>query len=623
MKALRKSWSILSASLLFFSQAYGALPRSGVRASSSLGLMPGPAVQDAGIAQIKPEDGLLAQPAAVSETELHFFDSENAVRLPGENFAAPQKAALGAPNSRGPPPSRAIDYLKGLSKIRVYFSLAPGYGHQSATLSIVRRLRELGFRGEIEGVYGWGRVFDGATMPPKLGQLIPGFDPNNKEDQRIPGLGMTIRSLESFLKKSERVPLALTGGDDAASSNQARRFNADAYLRLAPFGWHAYNEQIWPRHKTRAIKINYKNEPFFVYAPGQERIGADYFARLNEANVPKQKAEGLALLRRELGQHDFLAAYGLHFFTAHMLHRLLLGISDSMDRHPELYRGRGVVIPLLLDIDEKVARLASDISDKAWPGGKDEQPVLKAANAKLSKRVQIASITDGSLGSMLQNLKQDGILLVKTGAVPPVFFEWLFAHGTLPPTLEGCNAENLARLLGIPFLPFHDSSFKNLISKGTKARAEIEHLLKSAQEALTTIDRDWRQIENHMVMSPASILQSMLINEVGYKQDKLVSAVAPALGDILPDNTKPYAETNTMTEQGPQRFERISDFISAAMTPDSPLRRMFADAKIRQDDYAHDKLVSAVECLFSLKGWSRARMWASGLWRSVRGLARP
>ncbi len=513
MNALRKSWAIISFSLLLFSQAYGALPRGFKgKAAEPLGQ------SIAAIRPAKPASGLLAP-------------------LPEAQPLPPQ-----GPESRVLPPSPAVAYLKSLDKIRVYFANAPGYGHQMATLSIVRRLRELGFKGKIEGVYDAGRAFDGVMMPTKLGQLIPDFKPYQGDDvQKIQSLGMTMRSFESFSKKGKRVPLALTGGDDHIKFNMTERFKADVFLGLAPFDWQAYEEKIWIKGKTGPMKIKYGNNPVFVYAPARERIDAGYFADLYQANVPKRKADGLALLHREIGQHELLAAYGLHFFNAAMLHRLLLGISDSMDRSPNLYPRRGVVIPLLLDIENKIIELQDclrhpKLNDDGLLGRIlhiKRLWALKAANARLRERVQIASITDRDLGEKLRRLKKNGILILKTGTVPPAVFEFLFAHSTLPPTLEGSNAINLARLLGIPFLPVNSLAFEGLRSADAKTRAK-KGLFLSGQYDLK------------------------------YKSDDY-------------------------------DFEHISAYISAAMTPDSPLRRMFSAGKIRQDDYTQDKLISAVE----------------------------
>src|SRR5208282_6048054 len=88
---------------------------------------------------------------------------------------------------------------------------------------------------------------------------------------------------------------------------------------------------------------------------------------------------------------------------------------------------------------------------------KQKGRALEKANQDLRRRIRFASILDPNIEDVLASVADGEILLLKTGPVPPALFEWLFRHSTVPPTLEGANAVNLARLMGIPYLPVTDS----------------------------------------------------------------------------------------------------------------------------------------------------------------------
>ena len=470
--------------------------------------------------------------------------------------------------------ARALDYLRGLPKIRVLFTRAPGYGHQTATLSLVRRLRDLGYRGEIEGIYEDGEDYDtGRTFDPltgdyedgtfdpwtripapkeplleeKLGRLIPEFEPFKGGDQTIPGLGLTLRRRSRFAVDRTPVPLALTGGADR-KEDFARSYNADVFLRLGPFDWSGYSDQVYFKSGDSPVPLAFRGKPALVYAPKPESVDDSFFERIRPDNIPAAKAAGLRALNQRLADHDVLPAYGLSFFKERHLHQLLLAVARAQDERPELFKGRGVVIPLLLDVDDMLGKLVDKVERlENGPHETPPQPGIREANRMLSRRLKSASVADPDLDRRLAELGEDDILLLKTGPVPPAYFEKLFASATLPPLLEGKNALNLARLLGIPFLPFREASYEGLLSfvpEEGGARERIRDLLFSGPG------------------EARSVAASLFF--VDYQ------------------------------------FERLAAFIAEAMTPGSALRNMFSAARLRQDDYGQDKLIQAVDQALSL-----------------------
>ncbi len=476
--------------------------------------------------------------------------------LETSDAAGPGFASLAA--RRSEPPARApaafdpapdIAFLKRLKKIRVVFTHAPGLGHQTATLSIVRRLRDLGVKAPIEAIYHAVKG-DPQDLRLKLAQLMPEFDPHGPDDQRVPSLNMTLRSWDSFRRDRDDVVLGLTGGADKSIGNFARQYRTEIFARLKPYGWGDYEDELHVLESGKVSLLSYidasSGHGAFVYRPAQDQVGAAYVDALNPNNVPAAKAAGLKVLLRELPKRDSLAAYGLHFFTPRALHRLLLGVSRALDDRPGLFKGRGVVVPLLLDIDDtvddmqdqiKIPRLIlNSVTDPRW------RAVL-VANGKLRRRLKIADIRDPALSEKIEGMKPDDILVVKTGAVPPPLFEWFFSRSTLPPTLEGKNATNLAHLLGIPFLPIKEDVLAGLIDRVPEG-------------------------------GPREAVAALLHVRTG--------VIGMSISAVLHHDDFSFA------------FEKLADYMIAAMTPGSPLREMFRSARIAQDDYARDKLLQAV-----------------------------
>ncbi|HAM35152.1 MAG TPA: hypothetical protein DEB40_13675 [Elusimicrobia bacterium] len=479
-----------------------------------------------------------------------------------DGSAAKEKSAALSPSPRdslSADDAAAWSLIEGQDRIRVYFAPAPGLGHQSATLAIVRRLRDLGFQGEIEGVYFdkyWEFPHDKRDVPEKLAIIIPGFDPANKEDQKIPALGMTLRSFSRFMQGSQRVAIAATGGLDflkhlkeafgVAQTNFAEIFNVDVFLRLFPKGWQRYqSDAIWKNGDAEPLLVPMKEFHQFIYKLADRAAADESLAFLPSGS----NKEGLKTLLAGLPGRELLPAYGLDldFASPEAIHRLLLGLSEASPAP----KPKGIVMPLLSSLDEKLAQverlIAEPLSSKSITAlSKKRKKAVLRANARLKEKLRIVSVSDPGLATALKSLKPGQILLVKTGPVPAPIFEFLFAQSTLPPTLAGRNAVSIARMLGIPFL----SKYQEDLDESAKA---------SAPEQIHSVRR-------------------LLAGRTG----KGLIPVSFLYGNQYD-------------------FESLADFISAAARPQSALRQAFAAARVPADDAANDKLITALRALKNAK----------------------
>lgn len=556
MKAHRRLSSWLAVALLLCG---GAAPASAALARSAR-----PLRLPRAIARLLPlASPLSARPAAgAAVTAATLEAARPAERAEAARTLELPPSAVAAAAAPAPEPAALpeIERLNELGEVRVLFANAPGFGHQAATLSLVRRLRELGFRGKIDAVFEDDTRYFQSNEPllrAKLAELLPGFDPLARGEQRIKTLGMAIRPMSRHVEatRARRTPLdlllrrpgkarvapvtlALSGGADKLSSKQVEELGAETFLRLGPMGWDQkhYEDQVWRRGEIEKVEGNWKRA--LIYEPaGLDAADDAYFKRLPLGAHERGRARALAALARKAREADVLPVYGLAFMDGQMLYRTALAVSEALEQRPELFRGKGVILPLLLDapkVEDGFERLM-----RGAPARSEES--IRGMAARLQRRLVYASVSDPDIEKTLARLDGDQILVLRVGPVPPTFFEWLFRVATLPPTLEGMNGRNLARLLGKPFIPVHQAATRYLQGHMQGGGAErLKRAIAAAQEGLWGQPGSWepgvRALKDYLVeaMTPGSALnlqaQASRLRSDDREQDKLLAGLRAALG---------------------------------------------------------------------------------------------
>ena len=122
---------------------------------------------------------------------------------------------------------RVIDGLNGRHPlIRIGFAAAPGYGHQSASLLVARRLRALGYRGALDLVCN-------IAARQKLAHLLPGVSPHASSVQSF--AAAQVRVLPHDVAKL-RLGVGLFGGLDCPGQ-RSTWLDVDRCLVLQPLQW--------------------------------------------------------------------------------------------------------------------------------------------------------------------------------------------------------------------------------------------------------------------------------------------------------------------------------------------------------------------------------------------------
>ncbi|MFA5140865.1 MAG: hypothetical protein WC728_16685 [Elusimicrobiota bacterium] len=300
-------------------------------------------------------------------------------------------------------------FLSKQEVIRVFISPAPGNGHQAASATVIKRLRELGYKGSIEAVYQ-------DSVKRKLPYLLPGFREDGPDSQALDG-GITALSFSRFTASPpQRLEVGISGADEDFLPRHLPELGVHHLLQLQPMNWSFGQAIITQEEQTRVASLDHLSRLGYVYDIPKRADPRAFLARQLPGSA---KLQGLNAVFDTAGRHELMPVYGvgLQNGTA-KLGSLLRAVSLARP-------SRGVVVPVFSDIEAG--------SLKRMPG------------------VEVLPVTDPSVEKRLQDLRPGEILVLLTGTVPQDVFEFIYSQATLPAVVAGLNARNLMRLLGLPY----------------------------------------------------------------------------------------------------------------------------------------------------------------------------
>ncbi len=348
--------------------------------------------------------------------------------------------------------AKILQLLRGHEVIRLFVNSAPGYGHQAASVTVLKRLRQLGYEGRIELVYQ-------QDTKAKLGNLLPGFNPRGKNVQTLAALGVTAISAKAFLKHggSRNVKLGITGAEDGYHYDVPT--GVEQYLRLQPKSW--ARGSLWTK-KTGFVDLDPEfRELGYVYdIPSPADPAAFVEQELSGTKRLARKAAGLSAVLAGQEGYELLPAYGLGENGVHKLRNLIGAVHEAQMSSPKSFRG-SVVIPLISNLNtQELMELGRDDSASAvrvgWAGAaltwlRHALGLPFEVRLASGARARVVSVHTPDLARELQKLQPDDILIVRVGALPQSLFEYVFSQASMPATVAGCNASNLMHRLGKPY----------------------------------------------------------------------------------------------------------------------------------------------------------------------------
>jgi hypothetical protein len=339
--------------------------------------------------------------------------------------------------------------------IRAFVSWGPGNGHESATVTMMNELRQLGFRGTFEVVY------DDASKG-KLGFLIPGFNPRGPSMQRLESQGMTLVSRSRFAGRPSRAFLGITGGYNTAGpepgmstlhnwegsrpSPDCMKVNGiDLLLKLQPRNWNRGAHEIRRPGSDVCSLHDLLGLGYSHPLPRVENLKCFLQAQLGHVPSLRSKIPGMraVLEAAASGKQELLPVYGVgtnHRPEAASDVARVIKIARALGTAHEKYGKQGqrlrrsTVVPLLLPFDaEHLAQIQS-----AFPGG---------------SKVRLLDVNDAKTPARIQRARAGQVTLVYVGPVSKGVFEHTFARAaTLPGMVAGANATDLMQTWGRPYL---------------------------------------------------------------------------------------------------------------------------------------------------------------------------
>lgn len=445
-------------------------------------------------------------------------------------------SAWGAPIDP-PTPAEAADrnaaeFIQQFNVIRVGITKAAGHGHQAYAITVMKRLRELGFTGEFE-------VYYDPMVKAKLENLILGFKANGPDVQELPApnritviewrqdprpYGNQQLSARSSPRGGRRAALGIMGGDDFQIT--PAQLNVDALIRVQPTGWRsgtiALDGQNLPEQWKEIDKARYL--PSRTKKVEIKNVGEFLQSEMGHSEALRAKIPGLQALLENLNHLEMTSAYGLHNLGPKKLTNLIASIDAAGKSKPGLFKGP-VVIPLLSTFDEGEWRLFNELLDKL-PGGR---PPLK-----------IQSATAMEIEATVKTLKLGEILLMSVGPVTQEVWNTLLEKSTLPPTVEGVTGRSLGTLRGRPFVAAGGVVPIPIADKGTHDAARLAHNGLLNDESLN-------DLTNYIVKSmDANSDVSLAFEKAGSAISKAPDKVSVTLSEA-----KTHFEATLMVDSGP------------------------------------------------------------------------
>lgn len=356
--------------------------------------------------------------------------------------------------------SEVVYKLNKFDTLRVGITEAPGVGHQSAGATVVSRLREIGYAGEIEIIY------DSIDTARKLISLIPPFKgPSAGEYQEYSELKLRFMS-KNYLKNNNLplIPLAVMGADD--KSIEPSDLNAEALLKLQPMDW-----GMLPQLKfgtQDAIKFPQLRPLGYLFnAPNPPNIEQFVQDQLSHEAFSKARNFFIALFHQG-NIFELLPVYGHGVRNSENQLEKLLAALNNATSNVENALQKGIVIPVFNELDrEGLANL---------------QKFLSFNNQ--TNVIQVFDVSDPELIHQLYHGKENKIIVVKVGSVPKPLFEYVYSKATLPSVVEGLNSTNFVASINKTYLPSAmRRGFHFQLPEDSQDRIEI--LLKGAWTELS------------------------------------------------------------------------------------------------------------------------------------------
>lgn len=325
-------------------------------------------------------------------------------------------------------PAELAAHLNTLPKIRVLSKDAGGNGHQAANVTLIKKLREIGYQGKIELLYE-------PSTKQRMEFLLPPFRADGPGCQTIRELDVDVCPFNERKSPDEYVRLAISAAADGLS--QAAQLNVDYHVIVHPPNWGI--SRLAQRGVVENMYIADARSEFpfqRVVNPVKDPV-AFIRAQMQHSQNLRAKVPGLEALFHTLakGDTELLTAYGLSFEGEKPLASILQALEVARAKSPQSF------------LPKTAIALTSKLNVREW---RQVFTHLKQLNFD-SRKLHLIDSKDADAGQKLAAVAAGEIAILQIGAVTQDVWNYLIESSTLPPTVAGANGLDYASQLGKPF----------------------------------------------------------------------------------------------------------------------------------------------------------------------------
>lgn len=350
------------------------------------------------------------------------------------------------------------EFLHAQKMIRVYVDSAPGFGHQSAGISVMRRLRDLGFTGEFEVVYQ-------PAVAGKIQKIYPGFPEGITGQVHYVDVNAYTEAVAN--KQSSQVQLAISGADDGFGEKFKLIANSENYLRLQPLGWgdsalYANSLTVLKelKHRPLANLASSTKEEFLKSLPERNDLSAElkYFVQ--------RFAEG--------AERNFsfpVYGVGTQTFAPQRMYFYGKAVKSAAAK---LDKSKATIIPVVSPFNPQ----DMDVMSKVF-GKKAGFESSNSTELKHQKQMHLMTPQEFSQVSP----KPGNVYFIFIGSVPQEVFNFFYEQATLPVWVAGKNAMSFAVTKGKPYFNTVDDYY---MPESEKLSPGTLKLIEKAQVGFST-----------------------------------------------------------------------------------------------------------------------------------------
>ena len=363
-----------------------------------------------------------------------------------------------------------LDYLQELSEIRVFTANSQNYGHQAATVNILRNLIRMGITKPSYTLVLYGKnQADYTLLAMKISVLIPQYTVM-EESFVLDGCTVKVKLMDITTAALPLGPLAINGGFDDLEGDKTPPYdqlNVVNYLQLQPYAWHRGTNMVRINDGglTDIIDLdelspatNLRRRAFYL----DPKVTPDDWEKMKAGRFAVQTNICEYLLEQLDAAKIFLTVgygYGTKGGGLTSLYNMLAGMRQSQIT---LAAAQKPTVLIAIGVDQADS---NEISDADFGIANFASPT-EAFTTFLDDQVvgHIPSVGWGSTAITLEKVrlavekleadenKNQQVLIVFLDKVPGPLFDELYKRASVPPLLEGQNTVELMLNLGKPYL---------------------------------------------------------------------------------------------------------------------------------------------------------------------------